>query len=61
MMGRIVKNTTLNARKGSNTFKVSAIEVLPGGSYIIEMIAGGERVFKDILFRNKAKKTLKRG
>ena len=51
LMGRIVKNTTLSARKGNNTFKVSALEALPGGSYIIEMIAGGERVFKDILLK----------
>ena len=51
MMGRTVKNITLNARKGNNTFKVSALEALPGGSYIIEMIAGGERVFKDILLK----------
>ena len=51
MMGRTVKNITLNARKGNNTFKVLAPEALPGGSYIIEMIAGGERVFKDILIK----------
>ena len=51
MMGRTVKNITLNARKGNNIFKVSALEALPGGSYIIEMIAGGERVFKDILLK----------
>lgn len=51
MMGRIVKTTVVNAKKGSNVVKVSALEALPGGSYIIEMIVGGERVFKDILLK----------
>ena len=51
MMGRVVKNSTLNSRKGINTVKVTSLESLSSGSYIIEMIAGGERVFKDILLK----------
>ena len=51
MTGRVVKSSTVYASKGINTVKVSALEALSSGSYIIEMIAGGEKVFKDILLK----------
>ncbi len=51
MMGRVVKSSNINSRKGSNTVKVTALESLSSGSYIIEMIARGEKVFKDILLK----------
>ena len=60
MMGRIVKTTLINARKGSNVVKISPLEALPSGSYIIEMIAAGERVFKDVLLKNNAQTDTKK-
>ena len=51
LMGRQVKNINLNAHKGTNTVNINELQNLPVGSYIIEMIASGKRVFKEILLK----------
>ena len=51
LMGRQVKTINLIAHKGTNTVNINELQNLPAGSYIIEMIAGGERVFKEILLK----------
>ena len=51
LMGKKVKAATISAQKGTNTANVTELQLLPAGTYIIEMIAGGERVFKDILLK----------
>ena len=51
LMGRQVKIISKTAQKGTNTVNISELQNLPAGSYIIEMIANGERVFKEVLFK----------
>ncbi len=51
LMGRQVKTITVNAHKGTNTVNINELQNLPVGSYIVEMIASGERVFKEILLK----------
>ena len=51
LMGRQVKNINLNAHKGTNSVNINKLQNLPVGSYIIEMIASGKRVFKEILLK----------
>lgn len=50
-MDRILKKIMIAARKGSNNIKITTLKMLSAGSYIIEMIAGGQRVFKDLLLK----------
>ncbi|MCY7293564.1 MAG: T9SS type A sorting domain-containing protein, partial [Ferruginibacter sp.] len=51
LMGKKVKGLTISAHKGINTVNIADMKLLPTGTYIIEMIAGGERIFKDILLK----------
>ena len=51
MMGRIVKSTSQYARKGTNVIKISSLEHLPKGSYIIAIFTGNEKVFNQILLK----------
>jgi plastocyanin len=51
LIGKQVKAIILSAHKGVNTVNVTDMQLLPAGTYIIEMLAGGERIFKDILLK----------
>lgn len=51
LMGRLVKTIVLKANKGSNTVFVNDLQNLSTGSYFVEMMADGKKVYRDVLLK----------